>query len=190
MEARVTLNQVGGGAGDAEPQPLLRPSILIVMGVTGTGKSSVARELARILGWELQEGDDLHPRSNVEKMAAGQPLDDHDREPWLARIAEWIQTRSLAGQTGVITCSALKRAYRDRIAAPGAVFIHIHGDQATIAERLAQRAGHFMDPTLLASQLDTLEPLAADEPGIVVGLETSPDKIAISALGRLGLLPA
>ena len=143
---------------------------IVVMGVSGSGKTSAARELTRQLGWEYIEGDDLHPEANVAKMAAGQPLDDEDRWPWLRRIAEVIGEREAAGTSLVLTCSALKRSYRDllRDGHPSVWFAHMQVSQQVLADRLAQRQGHYMPPSLLDSQLATLEPLAEDEPGDVI----------------------
>lgn len=145
-------------------------STIVVMGVSGAGKTSVAQELTRQLGWAYIEGDDLHPAANVAKMAAGHPLDDEDRSPWLHRIAEVIGEHERAGSSIVLTCSALKRAYRDLLVDghPSVWFAHVHVDRSVLAERLAARQGHYMPPSLLDSQLTTLEPLAADEPGSVI----------------------
>ena len=139
------------------------------MGVTGSGKSTVARAIAESFGWECADGDDFHPPVNVAKMAAGSPLTDEDRAPWLDAVGAW-----LAGRDGaVIACSALKRAYRDRLrsAAPGTIFIHLAAAQDVLEERVARRLveeGHFAGPGLLASQFEALEPLAADEVGGVI----------------------
>jgi gluconokinase len=143
---------------------------IVVMGVSGSGKTSAARELTRQLGWEYIEGDDLHPEANVAKMAAGHPLDDDDRWPWLRRIAEVIGEHEAAGTSVVVTCSALKRAYRDllREGHPSVWFAHVDVPQEVLAERLAQRKGHYMPPSLLDSQLATLERLGDDEPGAVI----------------------
>ena len=143
---------------------------VVVMGVTGTGKSSVAKALQQRLGWFFAEGDDLHPAANVAKMAAGIPLEDADRWPWLAAIAEVTSAHAARGESTIVTCSALRRAYRDRLrqAADGTVFVHLVGSPELLAERMADRKGHFMPASLLASQLATLEPLEADEPGILV----------------------
>ena len=143
---------------------------IVVMGVSGSGKTSAARELTRQLGWEYIEGDDLHPEANVAKMASGIPLDDEDRWPWLRRIAEVIGEHEATGTSVVITCSALKRSYRDllRDGHPSVWFAHMQVSQQVLADRLAQRKGHYMPPSLLDSQLATLQPLADDEPGEVV----------------------
>lgn len=144
------------------------PTVLVVMGVSGSGKSTLAGVLAGHLSWALQEGDDLHPAANVAKMEAGIPLTDDDRRPWLERIRDWIVARQEAGESAVVTCSALRRRYRDVLARPGVEFIHLKGTEHDLAERLGRRLGHFMPASLLDSQLETLEPLGADEAGFVV----------------------
>lgn len=164
-----------------------RPIVLVVMGVSGTGKSTVAGLLAGQLGWALAEGDDLHPPANVAKMSRGQPLTDEDRWPWLARIAEWIQGQLRAGQPGIVTCSALKRSYRDQLRAPGVVFVHLSGSRETIARRLSARLDHFMPTSLLDSQLATLEPLGDDEDGFVVDLGGTTQAEVEEILARLRL---
>ena len=145
-----------------------RATILVVMGVSGSGKSTLAGVLAGRLGWALQEGDDLHPAANVAKMEAGIPLTDADRFPWLELIRDWIDAQQDAGEPGVVTCSALRRSYRDIIARPGVEFVHLDGTRHDFEERLGRRLGHFMPASLLDSQLETLEPLGDDEPGFVV----------------------
>ncbi|MDQ4215622.1 gluconokinase [Microbacterium capsulatum] len=144
------------------------PTVLVVMGVSGSGKSTLAGVLAGRLDWALQEGDDLHPAANVAKMEAGIPLTDEDRRPWLELIREWIVARQDAGESGIVTCSALRRSYRDVLVRPGVEFVHLDGTRAEFAERLGRRLGHFMPASLLDSQLETLEPLDADEQGFVV----------------------
>lgn len=143
---------------------------IVLMGVSGVGKSSVAAALHRSLGWPLAEGDDFHPESNVEKMRRGIALDDDDRWPWLAAIATWVGAQESAGRDCIITCSALKSAYREalRRGHPSIWFVHLTAPTDVIASRLDQRVGHFMPPSLLASQLDQLEPLRAEEPGVTV----------------------
>jgi len=141
------------------------------MGVSGSGKSSVGVRLAERLGCPFEEGDDLHPPQNVAKMAAGQPLTDEDRWPWLDAVSAWIAARVRAGTGGVISCSALRRIYRERLtqrAGNALRIVYLHGSAAVIAERLAHRVGHFMPPELLPSQLATLEEPAADERVITV----------------------
>ncbi|MFE9480870.1 gluconokinase [Streptomyces spororaveus] len=165
--------------------------VIVVMGVAGTGKTTVGRLLAEALGVPYAEGDAFHPAANVAKMSAGNPLDDEDRRPWLDAIGEWLHN-SAALRGGVIAASSLKRAYRDRLraAAPGAVFVHLTGDRPLIEKRMAERKGHFMPTTLLDSQFATLEPLQADEPGVVVDVFGSPEDITERALAALRRLPA
>ena len=136
--------------------------IVVVMGVSGSGKSTTGTALARTLGWPFVEGDDLHPPGNVAKMAAGIPLTDDDRWPWLDRIVDELRALSKTSPDVVIACSALKQSYRDRLAPAGDVrFVHLHGDRETIAARLAMRHHRYMPATLLDSQFATLE-LPAD----------------------------
>ena len=167
--------------------PPLPPLSLVVMGVSGVGKTVVARALAARTGWVFQEGDDLHTEANRQKMAAGHPLVDDDRWPWLRRIAAWIGEREAAREGAVITCSALKRAYRDVLRAghPSARFVHLVAADAVVAERIGHRRGHYMPASLLRSQLDTLEPLEPDEPGLRVGTEGDPDAAADRVLVAL-----
>ena len=164
------------------------PVVLVVMGVAGTGKSLVAATLAKRLAWELGEGDDLHPAENVAKMASGQPLTDEDRWPWLDKVAAWIDDHAAAGRPAIMTCSALKKAYRDRLRGPGVAFVHLHGSRDLLAARLAARRDHYMPGSLLDSQLEALQPLEADENGIVVELDSkSPDEEADEIITRLGI---
>jgi gluconokinase len=146
------------------------PTVLVVMGVSGVGKTTLAKAIAERLGWPFEEGDDLHPAANIAKMKAGIPLTDADRGPWLDAIAAWIDGQLRAGRPGVITCSALKRAYRDRLAAgrPRVVFVFDQLGEEAAAKRIAGRTGHFMPPSLLASQFADLEPPGPDEPVIAV----------------------
>jgi gluconokinase len=176
--------------GDGTPA-VRRPVVLVVMGVAGCGKSTVAGLLAGRLGWPFAEGDALHPAENVAKMAAGHPLTDEDREPWLARVADWVDARLDAGGSGVITCSALKSAYRQVIGRrrSGVEFVYLAGDRATIAARLAVRQGHFMPPQLLESQFADLEEPGPDEPAIRVDVGDPPEVIARRITECLGLPP-
>jgi gluconokinase len=155
------------------------------MGVSGSGKTTVGELLAERLGLPYAEADDFHPPENVAKMAAGHPLDDADRAPWLDAIAHWLRERGDKG--GVVSCSALRRRYRDRLRAdaPGMFCVHLDGTQEQIAERLASRAGHFWPAELLRSQFDALEPLDADEAGAVVPIGGEPDEVADRALAAL-----
>lgn len=167
------------------------PQYIIVMGVSGGGKTTVAVGIAQAMGWEFSEGDDFHPPANVQKMASGHPLTDEDRWPWLRAIGEWIDERERAGTSAVITCSALRRVYRDllREGRPGVRFCHVEADAELIAERLSRRQGHYMPPSLLPSQLATLEPLEPDEPGVVVSAKDTPEQVVQAALHALGLHP-
>ncbi len=164
-----------------------RPLIAVVMGVSGSGKSTVAGRLAAELGWEYQEGDALHPPGNVEKMKGGTPLSDADRLPWLHRIAERIDDWRAQGRSGVVTCSALKRGYRDVVVGdrPGVVLVYLKGSPALIKDRLAKRRGHFMPPALLDSQFTVLEEPAADEHAIVVDIGGTPEQIVQEIVGQL-----
>jgi gluconokinase len=161
---------------------------LVVMGVSGVGKSSVAAELVRRTGWEFVEGDDLHPESNRAKMASGIPLDDDDRWPWLRRVAAWIGEQETAGRSAVVTCSALKRSYRDLLldGHPSVQFVHLLAPPELIASRVTARTNHYMPPSLLDSQLAILEPLLPDEPGIRVDTTGDAATVAERALEQLG----
>jgi gluconokinase len=161
---------------------------LVVMGVSGVGKTSVADAIVSRTGWVFVEGDDLHTDANRAKMAAGTPLDDDDRWPWLRRIAAWIGEQEAAGRGAVVTCSALKRSYRDllRDGHPSVRFVHLLAPRELIQNRVDNRRGHYMPPSLLNSQLATLEPLDPDEPGFGVDTDRSPDDVADDVLARLG----
>ncbi|MFI1033119.1 gluconokinase [Streptomyces sp. NPDC020951] len=165
------------------------PHVVVVMGVAGTGKTTIGPLLAARLGVPYAEGDDFHPQANIAKMSAGTPLDDDDRWPWLDAIGAWADGR--AGLGGVVSCSALKRSYRDRLraSAPGVVFVHLAGDRALIEDRMAHRQGHFMPTALLDSQFATLQPLQADEAGVAVDVSGSPEDIAGRAMTALAALP-
>lgn len=173
-------------ATQSEPQ---QPLVLVVMGVSGSGKTTVAKLLAQRLGWTYEEGDSLHPPANVAKMASGHPLDDADRAPWLERIAEWIDDCLDSGTSGVVTCSTLKRAYRDVLnrRGSGVVFVYLEGSKELIAGRLSSREGHFMPPGLLDSQFADLEVPGDDEPAVFVDITPLPPVIVQQALDELGL---
>ena len=162
---------------------------LVVMGVSGAGKTTVARELAERLGWPMAEGDDYHPASSIAKMESGTPLTDGDRAPWLLSLRDWISARAAAGQSCVLACSALKRSYRDILsgAAARVRFVHLSGSREVIGARIAARSGHFMPPGLLDSQFGDLEPLGPDEDGVVVDVAAAPERIARTAIEELGL---
>jgi len=168
---------------------LAQPSVLVFMGVAGSGKTTVAAILAGRLGWPFEEGDALHPQANIEKMAAGHPLTDVDRWPWLAKVADWVDERLDARENGLITCSALKRSYRDLInrRGSGVMFVYLAGSEETIAARLAARHGHFMPPSLLDSQLADLEEPTPDEPAIRIDIGPPAAVIAQEILEDFGL---
>lgn len=164
-----------------------QPPVIVVMGVSGVGKTTVARLLAHRLGLPYAEADDFHPAANIAKMSAGTPLDDQDREPWLRALGAWLGERAEAGTGGVVTCSALKRSYRDilRDACPEAFFLHLTGSHELVGDRIAHRTGHFMPPSLLDSQYATLEPLQADESGAVLDVDADPDTLVDRAVADL-----
>ncbi|MBP2386156.1 gluconokinase [Paeniglutamicibacter kerguelensis] len=165
------------------------PRVLVLMGVSGCGKTTIAALLAGRFGWDLEEGDGLHPQSNVAKMHAGHPLTDEDRWPWLEKVAGWIEGQLDAGRNGVITCSALKRSYRDILNRRGAgvLFIYLSGSPEVIRARLTARHGHFMPSSLLESQFADLEEPTSDEPCIRVDVGPPPQKILRKILGQLNL---
>jgi gluconokinase len=157
-----------------------RPSLTVVlMGVSGSGKSTVMHALVERLGWHSAEADEFHSDANLAKMSAGRPLTDDDRWPWLRAIAEWIGQREAAAADAVVTCSALRRTYRDflRSGHPSVRFVHLVADRVALERRMARRREHFMPPSLLGSQMATLEPLEPDEPGFVVSSEQPPERI-------------
>jgi len=149
---------------------------IVVMGVAGSGKSTVGVALAGRLGVPFVDADALHPAANIAKMTAGEPLDDADRYPWLDKVGAWLAAHRGGGVAG---CSALRRAYRDRLRAqcPSLEFLHLSGAPAVIAGRVAARTGHFMPAALLRSQFEALEPLGADEPGVTVDVEMDVETI-------------
>jgi gluconokinase len=160
---------------------------VVVMGVSGSGKSTVAAGLVERLGWDFAEGDEFHPPENVAKMRAGTPLTDEDRWPWLRRLAAWIGEHEQAGRSVVVACSALKRSYRDllRDGHLSVWFAQVLADAELIRERMEHRVGHYMPPSLLDSQLATLEPLQDDEPGARVSGVAAPDVVVEEVLSAL-----
>jgi len=166
-----------------------RLTSVVLMGVAGSGKSSVLGALVARLGWPALEGDSLHPATNVAKMAAGTPLTDADRAPWLEAIAAWIGDRERERRSCVLTCSALRRSYRDvlRRGHPSVWFVHLDAPSEVLEGRIRHREGHFMPASMLASQLVTLEPLGADEPGARVDGTPVPDQIAEEIVATLRL---
>lgn len=173
-----------------QPQPLPahgRTRHIVVMGVSGSGKSTVAEGVSAALGLPFAEADRFHPPENVAKMSAGIPLEDADRWPWLSDLAAWMSAQAAEGQSTVMACSALRRAYRDvlRSGAPGLQFVHLDGPADLIAARMSARPDHFMPTALLASQVATLEPLEADEDGVVLSLRHDPDSLVRQAVAWL-----
>jgi carbohydrate kinase (thermoresistant glucokinase family) len=167
---------------------MTNPRILIVMGVAGAGKTTIATRLAAALGCQFLEGDDLHPPANVEKMRGGKALSDADRLPWLSAIAARIDAWRAAGQSGVVACSALKRAYREILIGdrPEVRLVYLEGSKDLIHRRLATRHAHFMPAALLDSQFAALEPPASGEHPITVGVDGEPEQIVGEILRRLG----
>jgi gluconokinase len=164
-----------------------KPCALIVMGVAGSGKSTIGEALAERLGWRYQDGDSFHPASNVAKMRAGQPLTDEDRWPWLQAIAGEIDRLSAAHERAVVACSALRRVYRDILVhgRHDIGIVYLEGTQALIGERLGRRKGHFMPPGLLASQFKTLEPPTSDEHPITVSIDAPVEAIVDDIVTQL-----
>lgn len=164
---------------EARPLPLL-----VTMGVSGSGKSVVGTALAQKLGVPFADGDDLHPPANIAKMAAGKALDDEDRHPWLEAVGGWLAEHDKSG--GVISCSALKRKYRDQLRrhVPRVAFVHLDGDREVIERRQSSRSGHFMPATLLDSQFATLEHLAPDETGCVLDVDQSIEALVEEYVAR------
>jgi gluconokinase len=168
------------------------PCALVVMGVSGSGKSTIGEKLAKRIGWRYEDGDRFHPSTNVAKMSAGQPLTDEDRWPWLQAIADEIDRVCEAGERAVIACSALKHAYRDILVhrRSDVRIVFLMGTQALIADRLARRKGHFMPPGLLDSQFRTLEPPETSEHPVTVSIDASVETIVEDIVRQLGLEPA
>ena len=160
---------------------------IVLMGVAGSGKSTVLTHMRERLHWPAAEADEFHPAANIAKMSSGQPLNDDDRWPWLRALAAWIGAREAAGENCLVTCSALKRSYRDllREGHHSVWFVHLVAPEDVLQRRLAQRRDHYMPPSLLASQLETLEALELDEPGIVVSSELTPDQMVEAIEARL-----
>jgi gluconokinase len=165
------------------------PCAIVVMGVSGSGKTTIAEKLAKRLGWNCEDGDKYHPKSNVEKMSAGHPLTDEDRWPWLQAIADQIGRVCKANGHAVIACSALKRVYRDILVhgRDDVRIVYLDGTRELIASRLAARKGHFMPPGLLDSQFKTLQPPGTDENPVAVSIDASVDAIVDDIVGKLGL---
>jgi gluconokinase len=167
------------------------PCALVVMGVSGSGKSTIANRLAGRLGWRYEDGDQFHPPANVAKMSAGQPLTDEDRWPWLQAIADEIDRVCASGARAVVACSALKRAYRDVLVhdRDDVRIVFLDGTQDLIAARLAARKGHFMPPGLLTSQFGTLERPGTNEQPIIVSIDAPIEAIVDDIVSQLNLVP-
>ncbi|MCU1437893.1 MAG: gntK 1 [Naasia sp.] len=166
----------------------MQAQAVIVMGASGSGKSTVGRLIAERLGVDFVDADDLHSPESTAKMAAGTPLTDEDRWPWLRRVGAVLADETAQGRSSVVACSALRRAYRDllRQAAGGPVtFVHLHGTRELLEQRLGKREGHFMPPALLDSQLATLEPLGPDERPVLVDIALPPEQAADAAIAAL-----
>ena len=168
--------------------------VVVMMGVSGSGKTTIARGVAARLGWDVLEGDSYHPPSNVAKMSHGIPLDDADRLPWLQAIAQAIDAELAAGRSAIVACSALKRSYRDILIGPRkeVALVYLQGSRELLAERMRHRTGHFMPPSLLDSQLATLEEPTPDEAPITVSVAPPPERIVdavIAALRERTLIP-
>jgi gluconokinase len=162
---------------------------VVVMGVSGAGKTTVARGISELTGLRFAEADEFHSESNVARMRSGVPLDDAARWPWLRNLADWMAARYAEGVSTVLACSALKRSYRDllRQGPPGVEFVHLDGSVEVIRDRMTRRAGHYMPASLLASQAAILERLGPDESGLLLDVSLAPDELVTAAVDRLGL---
>ena len=168
------------------------PDVVIVMGVSGVGKSTVAKGLSTLMGWQFAEGDGFHPEANIAKMHAGTPLTDEDRWPWLRLLRDWMAEEIGEGRSSVVTCSALKHSYRDllREAGPEVRFLHLVAPESLVGDRMSHRADHFMPTSLLHSQFEALEPLGDDElalGSVVVSVEGTAAEVLARVMGALNL---
>lgn len=166
-----------------------KPTVIVVMGVSGVGKTTLAAAVAHRLGWAFQEGDALHPPSNIARMTAGVPLTDADRHPWLEAVAAWIDGQRDARRPGIITCSALRRSYRDVIIGtrPDVGLVYLRGDRPLLAARLAARTGHFMPPSLLDSQCQVLEEPGPEERPLVLDAACDTETLVSDVVRHFGL---
>lgn len=165
------------------------PLVIVLMGVSGSGKSTTGTRLGNRLGWTFRDADSFHPPANIAKMSRGEPLSDEDRRPWLEAIAAFIDARRAAGAPAIVSCSALKRRYRDVLIAgrPDVRLVFLKGDRRLIADRVGRRKGHFMPPALLDSQFAALEEPDADENALVVSVAAPPKRVIDTIVARLGL---
>ena len=162
--------------------------IVIVFGVSGAGKTTIGKLLAEQLGWKFYEADDFHPRANIEKMRSGRPLTDEDRRPWLKRLREQITRSRAARENAVLACSALKRAYRERLhVSDGVKLVFLRGDYALIEKQIRRRRGHFMNPALLKSQFANLEEPRSDEDVLTIQLGRTPEELVMEIKTKLHL---
>ena len=172
--------------GDAISMPR-RPAAILLMGVAGSGKSTIGAALSDQLGWPFRDADSFHPAANVAKMSAGVPLTDEDRWPWLAAIGTWLDERRATRQPGIVSCSALKRIYRARLLSgrPDVRLVFLKGDEALIGARMRNRTNHFMPPSLLTSQFATLEEPQPEERAMVVSVAATPPEIVAAIVAGL-----
>lgn len=156
-----------------------RPRVIVLMGVSGSGKSTIGRRLSRTLGWPFRDADSFHPAANIEKMSKGLPLDDEDRRPWLSAIADWIDAHRAGATNAIVSCSALKRRYRDIVIGSrrDVRLVYLQGSFSLIADRLSRRKDHFMPPELLKSQFDTLENPAPEENALAIPIRLTPKRV-------------
>jgi gluconokinase len=164
----------------------MRNRVLVLTGVSGCGKSTIGALVAGRLNWPYADADSFHSKANVAKMSAGRPLDDDDRGPWLRSVRAWIDERVAAGERGVVTCSCLKRKYRDALRRPEVTFVYLRGTRAQLEERLVARQGHFFKQGMLDSQFAALEEPTPDESVITVPIEGTPTEIADAVLAAMG----
>ena len=166
-----------------------KPLVLVLMGVSGCGKSTTGARLSKLLGWPFRDADSFHPQANIDKMSKGLPLTDEDRQPWLAAIAQWIDERLAAGECGIVSCSALKRTYRCIIVGErtGVRLVYLKGNMELIGDRLSRRRNHFMPAGLLRSQFDALEEPQGDERALSVPVSLSPRRVVETIMQELRL---
>jgi carbohydrate kinase (thermoresistant glucokinase family) len=163
------------------------PMVIVLMGVAGCGKTTTGKRLSRLLGWPFRDADSFHPPANIEKMSRGIPLTDEDRGPWLAAIRAWIDAETCAGNSAIVSCSALRRTYREVLTASQrhVRIVHLTGSRDLIASRMERRRNHFMPPSLLASQFATLEPPTTDERAVCVSVLMPPGRVVSEICERL-----